>query len=147
MQKKPGKKRGSPFAGEGIGYYSRKKTEDTDYQSYLNAIADEKSEDTELAEYLRMQLYTKKISPRRQKIGKYLIECLEESGYLKMDMDELAKGIGLSKEELEREIRFMQTLEPCGVFARDLKECLLLQVEGEEQMQRQARLLNRKIFR
>ena len=91
-----------------------------------------------------MQLYTKKISPRRQKIGEYLIECLEESGYLKMDMDELAKGIGLSKEELEREIRFMQTLEPCGVFARDLKECLLLQVRGEEQMQRQARLLIEK---
>ena len=142
--KEPEKKEVRRSQGEGIGYYSRKKTEDTDYQSYLNAIADEKSEDTELAEYLRMQLYTKKISPRRQKIGEYLIECLEESGYLKMDMDELAKGIGLSKEELEREIRFMQTLEPCGVFARDLKECLLLQVEGEEQMQRQARLLVEK---
>ena len=139
--KEPEKKEVRRSQGEGIGYYSRRKTEDTDYQSYINAIADEKSEDTELAEYLRMQLYTKKISPRRQKIGEYLIECLEESGYLKMDMDELAKGIGLSKEELEREIRFMQTLEPCGVFARDLKECLLLQVEGEEQMQRQARLL------
>ena len=142
--KEPKKKEVRRSQGEGIGYYSRKKTEDTDYQSYLNAIADEKSEDTELAEYLRMQLYTKKISPRRQKIGEYLIECLEESGYLKMDMDELAKVIGLSKEELEREIRFMQTLEPCGVFARDLKECLLLQVEGEEQMQRQARLLIEK---
>lgn len=142
--KEPEKKEVRRSQGEGIGYYSRKKTEDTDYQSYLNAIADEKSEDTELAEYLRMQLYTKKISPRRQKIGEYLIECLEESGYLKMDMDELVKGIGLSKEELEREIRFMQTLEPCGVFARDLKECLLLQVQGEEQMQRQARLLIEK---
>ena len=141
--KEPEKKEVRRSQGEGIGYYSRKKTEDTDYQSYLNAIADEKSEDTELAEYLRMQLYTKKISPRRQKIGEYLIECLEESGYLKMDMDELVKGIGLSKEELEREIRFMQTLEPCGVFARDLKECLL-QVQGEEQMQRQARLLIEK---
>lgn len=142
--KEPEKKEVRRSQGEGIGYYSRRKTEDTDYQSYLNAIADEKSEDTELAEYLRMQLYTKKISPRRQKIGEYLIECLEESGYLKMDMDELAKGIGLSKEELEREIRFMQTLEPCGVFARDLKECLLLQLQGEEQMQRQARLLIEK---
>ena len=142
--KEPEKKEVPRSQGEGIGYYSRRKTEDTDYQSYLNAIADEKSEDTELAEYLRMQLYTKKISPRRQKIGEYLIECLEESGYLKMDMDELAKGIGLSKEELEREIRFMQTLEPCGVFARDLKECLLLQVQGEKQMQRQARLLIEK---
>ena len=142
--KEPEKKEVRRSQGEGIGYYSRRKTGDTDYQSYINAIADEKSEDTELAEYLRMQLYTKKISPRRQKIGEYLIECLEESGYLKMDMDELAKGIGLSKEELEREIRFMQTLEPCGVFARDLKECLLLQVQGEEQMQRQARLLIEK---
>ena len=142
--KEPEKKEVRRSQGEGIGYYSRRKTEDTDYQSYLNAIADEKSEDTELAEYLRMQLYTKKISPRRQKIGEYLIECLEESGYLKMDMDELAKGIGLSKEELEREIRFMQTLEPCGVFARDLKECLLLQVQGEKHMQRQARLLIEK---
>ena len=142
--KEPEKKEVRRSQGEGIGYYSRRKPEDTDYQSYINAIADEKSEDTELAEYLRMQLYTKKISPRRQKIGEYLIECLEESGYLKMDMDELAKGIGLSKEELEREIRFMQTLEPCGVFARDLRECLLLQVQGEEQMQRQARLLIEK---
>lgn len=142
--KEPEKKEVRRSQGEGIGYYSRRKTEDTDYQSYINAIADEKSEDTELAEYLRMQLYTKKISPRRQKIGEYLIECLEESGYLKMDMDELAKGIGLSKEELEQEIRFMQTLEPCGVFARDLRECLLLQVQGEEQMQRQARLLIEK---
>lgn len=142
--KEPEKKEVRRSQGEGIGYYSRRKTEDTDYQSYINAIADEKSEDTELAEYLRMQLYTKKISPRRQKIGEYLIECLEESGYLKMDMDELAKGIGLSKEELEREIRFMQTLEPCGVFARDLRECLLLQLQGEEQMQRQARLLIEK---
>lgn len=142
--KEPEKKEVRRSQGEGIGYYSRRKTEDTDYQSYINAIADEKSEDTELAEYLRMQLYTKKISPRRQKIGEYLIECLEESGYLKMDMDELAKGIGLSKEELEREIRFMQTLEPCGVFARDLRECLLLQMQGEEQMQRQARLLIEK---
>ena len=53
--KEPEKKEVRRSQGEGIGYYSRKKTEDTDYQSYLNAIADEKSEDTELAEYLRMK--------------------------------------------------------------------------------------------
>ncbi len=66
------KKRFAVRRGEGIGYYSRKKkTEDTDYQSYLNAIADEKSEDTELAEYLRMQLYTKNqsTSPENRQIS------------------------------------------------------------------------------
>ncbi len=56
--KEPEKKR---FAVQGKDrLLQQKKTEDTDYQSYLNAIADEKSEDAELAEYLRMQLYTKK---------------------------------------------------------------------------------------
>lgn len=70
--KEPEKKEVRRSQGEGIGYYSRKKTEDTDYQSYLNAIADEKSEDTELAEYLRMQLYTKKnqsTSPENRQIS------------------------------------------------------------------------------
>lgn len=105
--KEPEKKEVRRSQGEGIGYYSRKKTEDTDYQSYLNAIADEKSEDTELAEYLRMR-YIQKKSVHVARNRQISDECLEESGYLKMDMDELAKGIGLSKEELEREIRFMR---------------------------------------
>ena len=51
---KPEEKKGIRQSyGEGIGYYSRRKSEDEDYQSYLNAIADEKSCDTGLKEYLR----------------------------------------------------------------------------------------------
>ena len=64
-----------------------------------------------------------------------------------MDMDELAKVIGLSKEELEREIRFMQTLEPCGVFARDLKRVFVVTGGGRRTDAKTGTSFDRKIFR
>ncbi len=82
-----------------------------------------------------MQLCVGNVSKMRQKIAKYLIECMEESGYLKMPNLEISKALGLTTEEVEEEIRFLQGLEPCGVFARDLRECLLLQIKqkGEDE--------------
>ncbi len=126
--------------GEGIVYRSRKNSEDEE-DSYLDAIVDEKSWDTGLKDYLRMQLYTKKLSPLCQGRAEYLIECLEESGYLKMEGAELAKGLQISEEELEKEIRFLQEFEPCGVFARDLRECLLLQLKDKDEKTASLRLL------
>lgn len=108
-----------------------------DYQSYINSLVDEKSCGTSLKESLRMQLCTGNVSRKRQKIAKYLIECMEESGYLKMTNLELSHALGLTEEEVEEEIRFLQGLEPCGVFARDLRECLLLQIKkkgGNEEL-------------
>lgn len=127
--------------GEGIGYYSRKKSEDEDYQSYINAVADEKSYETGLKEYLREQIFTKKMDPIRQRRAEFLIECLEESGYLKMDMGDLADSLHITREELEEELVFLQKLEPCGVFARDLQECLLLQLREENERNRDLRFL------
>lgn len=139
--KEDGKKEIRQSYGEGLLYSSRKKNDDDDEQSYLNAVADEKSYDTGLKDYLRMQLFTKKMNPLRQKRAEYLIECLEESGYLKIETEELAKGLHITAEELEKEILFLQEFEPCGVFARNLKECLLLQLKGEDERTAELRLL------
>lgn len=139
---KPEEKKGIRQSyGEGIGYYSRRKSEDEDYQSYLNAIADEKSCDTGLKEYLREQLFTKKADSKRQKRAEFLIECLEESGYLKIETADLAGSLHIQESELEEDIHFLQEFEPCGVFARDLKECLLLQLKGEDERTKELRLL------
>ncbi|MCI8326875.1 MAG: RNA polymerase factor sigma-54 [Lachnospiraceae bacterium] len=127
--------------GEGIRYRARKSNEDEDGQSELNAIADEKSYDTGLKEVLRMQLYAKKVGAKRQRRAEYLIECLEETGYLKIESEELTKSLQITQEELEKEIAFLQQFEPCGVFARDLKECLLLQLKGEDEKTEKLRLL------
>lgn len=127
--------------GEGIGYYSRKKSEEEDYQSYLNSIADEKSYDTGLKEYLKEQLCTKKTDTKRWKRAEFLIECLEESGYLKIEMKDLAESLHITEAELEEEIRFLQELEPCGVFARNLRECLLLQLKDDDEQTKEIRAL------
>lgn len=125
--------------GENVSVYEREEYKVTgvryfqeDYQSYLNSLVDENSYGTSLKEELRMQLCTKKISSRRRKIAEYLIECVEESGYLKMTNQEVAQVLGLSPREAEEEIRFLQSLEPRGVFARNIQECLLLQIDAME---------------
>ncbi|MCI8483134.1 MAG: RNA polymerase factor sigma-54 [Lachnospiraceae bacterium] len=115
---------------------SRKWRQQEDDQTYINSLVDEKSCGTSLKEFLRAQLCTRKISSRRQAIGEYLIECMEDSGYLKMTSQEISCGLGITEQEAEQEIQFLQGLEPSGVFARDLRECLLLQIrclEGDTQ--------------
>lgn len=126
---------------ERSGGYGTGGNKDQDGQSYLNAIADDRSYDTELKEYLKMQLLTKGLARQEQRKVEYLIECLEESGYLKMNVVELAKGMGISKEEAEEKICFLQGFEPRGVCARDLKECLLLQLDGRDERTMQVRAL------
>lgn len=59
----------------------------------------------------------------------YLIWLLDDDGYLPTNIvDETAEELRLPKEEIERVLSFLQQLEPPGIGARDLKECLLLQI-------------------
>lgn len=122
---------------EGNSYpVSGKWSRQGDDQTYINSLVDEKSCGTSLKEFLRIQLCTREITSRQQKIGEYLIECMEDSGYLKMTAQEISHALGITEQEAEQEIRFLQGLEPPGVFARDLRECLLLQIrclEGNNQ--------------
>lgn len=129
--------------GERAGSYHIRKNEDSEEESYLDAVADEKSYDTGLKEYLKMQLLTKGLTPGRQSRAEYLIECLEESGYLKIDSGELAKVLGITEKEVEKEICFLQGFDPRGVFARNLQECLLLQLEGGDEKTARLRILVR----
>ncbi len=62
-------------------------------------------------------------------IGTYLIDQLDESGYLRTPLAEAAEQLGADPERIERVLRVMQRFDPTGVFARDLKECLRLQLE------------------
>lgn len=121
--------------------YTKKRGEFSKYQSYVNVLADEKSCEPGLKEYLRMQLLTKGLSAREQNIADYFIQCMEESGYLKIDVGEISKRLGISSQEGEKTICFLQGFDPPGVFARDLKECLLLQLTGKDENTNRARLL------
>lgn len=63
----------------------------------------------------------------------YLVECLDERGYLTIPLDVLADELGCTAFELEQALFAVQMLDPPGVGARDLTECLILQLaQGPE---------------
>lgn len=91
-----------------------------------------------LQEFLEEQLGYKELSTRDMAIAKYLIGSLDDDGYLRRDLvsvsDDMAFSVGLDLpvEELERVLKIVQELEPAGVGARNLQECLLLQLRSME---------------
>jgi len=61
-------------------------------------------------------------------IGAYLIDMLDESGYLQGSLEELCDRLGCEIEDVEAVLDVLQTIEPAGLFARNLAECLALQL-------------------
>lgn len=67
-------------------------------------------------------------------IGDYIVGSLDESGYLTCDLEEIAQTFNVSVEEVDKVLEIIQTFDPPGVGARNLRECLLIQLKakGEE---------------
>ncbi len=61
-------------------------------------------------------------------IGEYIIGSLDDSGYLTCPLEEVANTFGVSIEEAEEVLKVIQTFDPSGIGARDLKECLMIQI-------------------
>src|SRR6266567_465345 len=82
---------------------------------------------TSLAEHLEEQLRLATDDPRMVAI----IGNLDEDGYLRAGVDEIAKGMGVTAEEVESTLRIVQAFDPTGVAARSVQECLLLQLTAD----------------
>ena len=82
-----------------------------------------------LREYLSEQLQLATGDPHVRLIGSYLIGSLNDAGYLSESLEETAAFLKVSVDEVQSVLTFCQTFEPVGVFARDLRECLALQLE------------------
>jgi len=82
-----------------------------------------------LYEHLREQWQVEADNLQDQLIGMYMIDLLDESGYLYEPLEAIAENLGCELEEVERILIQLQTSEPAGVFARDLKECMTLQLK------------------
>ena len=57
-------------------------------------------------------------------IGDYIIQNIDENGYMDAKIEEIVEETKSSPEEVEEVLKIIQTFEPLGVGARDLKECL-----------------------
>ncbi|HMQ75137.1 MAG TPA: RNA polymerase factor sigma-54 [Flavobacteriales bacterium] len=113
-----------------------------DYKLQVNnRSADDEEREVPLAggtsfqEALMQQLALRDIDERTELLGQHLIGNLDEDGYLRRDLssivNDLAFTLNMSTDtaELERALREVQALDPAGIGARDLRECLLLQLE------------------
>ena len=96
------------------------KEEDT---SPLNFIANKKS----LNDFLQEQLCEINENPYIINICKYVIESLDNRGYLEIETNELSEELNIPIQDIEKALNIVQDLEPYGIGARNIKECLLIQ--------------------
>ncbi len=89
-------------------------------------------------EHLSSQLGLRELTQDQRILGDYIIGNIDEDGYLRRELanivDDLAflQNITTTEEELEKVLGIIQDLEPAGVGARTLRECLLLQLEKKD---------------
>jgi len=85
-----------------------------------------------LHDHLRWQLHLSHLSPRDRRIGAALIDAIDDDGYLRESLEALAEALRpevVAPEEVLAVLRQLQRFDPAGVAARDLGECLALQLE------------------
>lgn len=82
----------------------------------------------DLQSHLNFQLRLHLDDPEDIRIGEEIISEINEDGYLTTSLEELSHRLGLPQDKVEAVLKVIQTFEPTGVGARNLKECLLLQL-------------------
>ena len=83
---------------------------------------------TTLWDHLRSQLHLLLSDRRDIEIGEAIIGNLDEDGYLCCSVGEIAESSGFPEEDVERVLRVVQGMDPPGVGARDLRECMMIQL-------------------
>ncbi|MCH7760497.1 RNA polymerase factor sigma-54 [candidate division TA06 bacterium] len=95
-----------------------------DFQAYQPVAT------TTFREYLMNQLHLASRNQETTQIGEYIIDSLDEDGRLSFSEEAIAEDLGVEPEKVEETLKLVQTLDPTGVGARDLKECLLIQLRS-----------------
>ncbi|HVZ99337.1 MAG TPA: RNA polymerase factor sigma-54 [Caulobacterales bacterium] len=95
----------------------------------LPGIEDTLSNEVSLAEHLDRQLTTAGVSAVDRMIGAALIDAVDDWGYMRADVRDMARQLGCGEAEVARMLTLMQGFEPVGVMARDIPECLTLQLK------------------
>ena len=85
-----------------------------------------------LSDHLAEQLAVAFSDPVRRMIGQYLIDLVDEAGYLPADLGDADEKLGTSREEVEAVLSVLQKFDPPGVCARNLSECLAIQLRERD---------------
>src|SRR5215472_14598462 len=87
------------------------------------------SAETTLADHLAEQLALTVVDPARRMIGQYLVDLVDEAGYLNGDLALVAEKLGAPAAEIDTVLAILQGFDPSGICARNLTECLAIQLK------------------
>merc|ERR1711988_567478 len=117
-----------------LSFQSYSKSNDKDSIDPGSVVEQTLSQKVSLKGILKNQADLEFKSQKNKKISELLIDYIEPSGWLTSNLDELTNFSGYQKTEIENVLLRMQTFEPNGVFARNLKECLIIQLKNDERL-------------
>ena len=98
-------------------------------EDFAARLADPRAQGENLTDALAEQLlHMPRLTDGMRRLCVYLIECLNENGFLEFDLADLAREQGVPLFDMEQALYIVQDLQPAGVGARSLTECLVLQL-------------------
>lgn len=100
---------------------------DREYPDYENIV----KKPSNLRDYVRWQVGLSAFDPNERVVAEWIIENIDDNGYLAYPIPEIAKSSEFSVELLENVLTKIQKLDPPGIGARSLKECIYLQYEAK----------------
>ena len=115
----------SEYIQEGFSMGFGRRGDDTDQEMPETYPSKEET----LEEHLLSQLRLMDLSEEEMKIGENIIGNLDDDGYLTCPIEDIASAVAISVENVEEMLHIIQTFEPVGVGARDLRECLTIQLD------------------
>ncbi len=121
------------------GYKTQPEYEENERPSFENFL----SQPTTLSDHLAWQLGASSVDPHVEQVAEFIIGNLDEDGYLTVSEEELIEALGQFRQSLKldhaaaldlvrRAIELVQRLDPPGVAARDLRECLMIQIVAQQ---------------
>ena len=119
------------YMAQSSSYSGRSSEDEERRQFFFDSLVKEET----LQQHLLEQIDTTDIAPEDRKVAELIIGNIDEVGFLQASAEDIAKNTGMEVEDIDRVIQVVQTFHPVGVAARDLRECLLIQLRriGKEQ--------------
>ena len=109
------------------GYRDRDEDSPDTFERYV-------SSDVTLPEHLMFQYQFATVDKGCRRVGKYIIESLDENGYMTSTTEEISRATGVREEKVCEALDIIHGFDPAGVGARNLSECLRLQLEARNEL-------------
>ncbi|MBR0128141.1 MAG: RNA polymerase factor sigma-54 [Firmicutes bacterium] len=121
--------RDSNYGDEGYGKWQDKGSENraNEYEKFV-------TNDVTLPEHLMFQFQFAAKNKGCRHVGKYIIESLDENGYMTSTIPQIARATKVPEEKVREALEIIQGFDPAGVGASDIKECLEIQLRNRDEL-------------